>query len=550
MNEIPATPSRKPRKKAEPKPIFPSAKTVQFEEAVSEPQPSPSKSARTYGRQTRATRSSPQKNTQLKTPSITPPPVPPQHSPSRKAAKVNLAEHLTALKSAILHNLQHPSVNAPEDTEDFTTNDTAIESLSNLLQGTVDRGEGNSCLLLGPRGSGKTQAIESCIAKLSEAPIVVRLSGWVQTNDRLAMQEISRQLSAQVSPTLLPEDVRGTASNDLEEDDENPFLDNPTQAIELSVPTAHMHTLIACIPTLGRPTIVILDAFDLFTDHPRQSLLYSLLDTVQSARTAGGHKGLAVVGVSTRMDSIVLMEKRVKSRFSGRMIRTSASKETVRCKNILKALLTPSIIEAGVDEEFIQNWNAGVDDFLADVKTTRILAEVCSITGDIRTLSRLLISPVLNISPASPWLTVDQLELSVETQRIRPEFPYLHTLTYPSLCLLLAFYQAEHDGYDSLTFEMLYDYVRTAIRVTHTAPVQVNGGSIGMVRCSRPVLWAASAFEQLISAQIFIPTAASSINIGKNFLKYRCSVNREDVKKSVDNNGHSSLKQFLKRAGG
>ncbi|KAJ3741091.1 origin recognition complex subunit 4 C-terminus-domain-containing protein [Lentinula detonsa] len=574
-HDIPATPSRRSKKLVEVvvptpgssrKPAFPKPKTVQFTDALPpEPQPSPSKRTRiiTYGKRETANysmSSSPQKkNVQLKTPSLTPPPVhpppvpiaSPQRSPSRRVLKGSLPQHLhdslTSQKRAVLHALQQPLIVPSADDSEYSTNEIAVKQLNGLLDGTVTRGEGNSCLLLGPRGSGKTQAIELCISNLKETPIVVRLSGLVQTNDRLAMREISRQLSAQVSPALLPEEIRGAANDESPKDDDNPFLDAPVEIVELSVPTAHMHSLIACIPTLGRPTIVILDAVDLFTNHPRQSLLYSLLDTVQSCRAGGGNKGMAVIGVTTRMDTLICLEKRVKSRFSGRMIRTSASIKASQAKKILRAVLM-STEKNEVDQEFSAMWNENVDEILTDPRITRILEEACSITGDIRSLARLFMSPVLNLKPASPWLTASQLEISAEVQRIRPEFPYLHTLNYPSLCLLIAFYQAENDGYPALTFEMLYEYVRNAIRVSAVAPVQLHGNSIGMVRCSRQVLWA--TFERLISAQIFVSLSGPSMNVGKNFLKYRCSVNREDVKKSVEKNGHSSLTKFLRRAMG
>ena len=55
--------------------------------------------------------------------------------------------------------------------------------------------------------------------------------------------------------------------------------------------------------TLPRPTIVVLDAFDLFTSHARQALLYCLLDTVQSCRAGEGRKGVAVIGITTRVVS-------------------------------------------------------------------------------------------------------------------------------------------------------------------------------------------------------------------------------------------------------
>ncbi|KAE9410552.1 hypothetical protein BT96DRAFT_969555 [Gymnopus androsaceus JB14] len=511
LEEVPTTPSKKQKK------------LVQIVEPNSsrsrvEPQASPSKKPRfVYGKRGDNSRASPRKVVQLETPSLTPPPPPPA-----------IASPQLCQKRAVLGALQHPPATVPGDNDEHSTNEIAVKQLGDLLDGTVNRGEGNSCLLLGPRGSGKTLAVESCISNLKEAPIVIRLSGWVQTNDRLAMREISRQLSSQVLPSLLPETPADVSPGD---DDENPFLDTPTEnteSIELSVSPAHMHTLIACIPTLGRPTIIVLDAFDLFAQHPRQSLLYSLLDTVQSLRAGGGNKGLAVIGITTRIDSIVLLEKRVKSRFSGRMIRTSALSRASYWKDIAS-----------------EAWKSTVDEFLADAKTIRLLEEACSIAGDVRLLTRMLISPVLNLKPTSPWLTAAQLEHSAETQRIRPEFLYLHNYNYPSLCLLIAFYQAEGDGYPALTFEMLHDYVRNAIRVSFSAPVQINGGGIGMTRCSRPVLWA--AFEQLVSAQIFVPLSGSSMGVGKDFHKYRCSVHREDVRKSVEKNGNMSLNRFLKR---
>ncbi len=67
---------------------------------------------------------------------------------------------LVRQKRAILKSLQQPP-EIDEITvygEDYPpTNTAAYEQLSDLLTGSVVRGEGNSCLLIGPSGSGKTQ---------------------------------------------------------------------------------------------------------------------------------------------------------------------------------------------------------------------------------------------------------------------------------------------------------------------------------------------------------------------------------------------------------
>lgn len=60
----------------------------------------------------------------------------------------------------------------------------------------------------------------------------------------------------------------------------------------------------------------------------------------------------------------------------------------------------------------------------------------------------------------------------------------------------------------------------------------------------------AQAFEQLVSAQIFVPLSGSSGGVGKDFYKYRCSVNREDVRRGVEKNGNTTLNRFLKRVVG
>jgi len=55
-------------------------------------------------------------------------------------------EILRRLGTSHLDNLDVPATEA-----------AARKQLSELIQGTITRGEGNSCIVLGPRGSGKTR---------------------------------------------------------------------------------------------------------------------------------------------------------------------------------------------------------------------------------------------------------------------------------------------------------------------------------------------------------------------------------------------------------
>ena len=63
------------------------------------------------------------------------------------------------------------------------------------------------------------------------------------------------------------------------------------------------------------PVIFILENMDLLAEHPKQILLYNLFDISQSSKSP-----ILVIGLTTRIDTLLLLEKRVKSRFSHRMI--------------------------------------------------------------------------------------------------------------------------------------------------------------------------------------------------------------------------------------
>lgn len=64
---------------------------------------------------------------------------------------------LNLQKKTILQNLHEPARLFHEDDE-LVAEKTATKHLEDLLRGTITRSEGNSCLLLGPRGSGKSKA--------------------------------------------------------------------------------------------------------------------------------------------------------------------------------------------------------------------------------------------------------------------------------------------------------------------------------------------------------------------------------------------------------
>lgn len=430
----------------------------------------------------------------------------------------------------------------PDDSSgQSSTNALAFEQLRNLLLGTVERGEGNSCLVVGPKGSGKTQLIERTIASLPQHPVVIRLSGHAQTNDKLAIREIAWQLTEQTGQSLLPSD-----GDDAAADDDNPFIEKKTEADSAVTlpPPSHLLALIAMLPTLARPTVIILDAFDLFALHARQSLLYCLLDTVQSCRAVAGNKGIAVVGATTRVETVNILEKRVKSRFSGRIIRTAGHPNFDSWLQAARdALCAPSQLHS---KDWGIKWKDAIDKFLQQTQVLDLLKETYSLTRDPRILSRLLVPVIAALKPSSPYPSASEFAAAVAKQRAPPRFAFLTLLPYPAICLLIAAMHARTSGHEIFTFEMLHEAFRDQVRVSLSAPVTVDGGGIGMVRCSREVLL--GAFEKLVALKVFIPAGPVAVGTGREFVKYRCDIDRAEVKNAVETLGQLNLKKWLNKA--
>jgi origin recognition complex subunit 4 len=83
------------------------------------------------------------------TPDTPAPPDPGAVKPLLPAARQHILRILSTLTGSGI--ARDPSPFADEDTNE------ALQGLVNLLKGTVERGEGNSAMLVGPRGTGKTR---------------------------------------------------------------------------------------------------------------------------------------------------------------------------------------------------------------------------------------------------------------------------------------------------------------------------------------------------------------------------------------------------------
>lgn len=180
--------------------------------------------------------------------------------------------------------------------------------VNHLIEQTVTVGEGNSMLLLGSRGCGKTAIVETIISSLAKDHgndfHVVRLNGFLHTDDRLALREMWRQLGRE---THTEDDTAKVSS----------YADTMATLLAL---LSHPEELFGASGnadgvTAAKSIVILLDEFDLFVTHPRQTLLYNLFDIAQARKAP-----IAVIGLTTKVDVTEMLEKRVKSRFSHRYV--------------------------------------------------------------------------------------------------------------------------------------------------------------------------------------------------------------------------------------
>ncbi|KAI7829361.1 origin recognition complex subunit 4 C-terminus-domain-containing protein [Gamsiella multidivaricata] len=405
------------------------------------------------------------------------------------------------------------------------------------MRRTIEMGESNSCLILGPRGTGKTMLVRQALQEIEKQFridinrttdhnmdmdvdgrkefMVIHLNGMVQTDDRMALKEIMRQLSRE------GESEMGNTNTS--------FSDSlPSLLTFLKAGTKEQY-----------PIIFILDEFDLFAQHTKQSLLYNLFDVAQSAEWP-----IAVIGVTCRMDALELLEKRVKSRFSHRHYYTfppSAYHDYAEvCQNAL--LLSPADLEIqsvegmlmGEDLEdkliFMNEFNRRVKMLFEDGGFSKVVQRIYDLMKDVRGFYRLCFGPVAELSETHPYLQPSQFYDSGLQQRVDNKTELLKGISLLELCLLIAIKHLVERETITFNFEMVYDEYKdfmdmAVVRGTASSSLGVQGiSSGGTVTTTETVSLrlykkavALKAFEHLVEAELLRPADSS----GKGPKEYR-----------------------------
>lgn len=112
--------------------------------------------------------------------------------------------------------------------------------------------------------------------------------------------------------------------------------------------------------------IFVLDSFDEFLTHPRQALLYNLFDIAQSRKAP-----IAVICLGRQVNAVDGLEKRVKSRFGGRILQVGRPRTIEEFWGVCQAALK-------VDEtlnDFATDWNRNIEVFISERYLTSGIVE-------------------------------------------------------------------------------------------------------------------------------------------------------------------------------
>ncbi|GAB7363693.1 hypothetical protein MBLNU230_g4261t1 [Neophaeotheca triangularis] len=261
-----------------------------------------------------------------------------------------------------------------------------------VINQTITAGESNSMLLIGARGSGKTTLVNQIIRKHSvEHPddfLVVKLDGFVHTDDKIALREIWRQLGKGME---LDEEEMATKSYADTLATLLALLSHPAEQGREERPGQ-----------VTKSVIFVMDEFDLFATHPRQTLLYNLFDIAQSRKAP-----IAVLGLTTRVDVAESLEKRVKSRFSHRYVHLSLPRSFAMFHGICRAAINIEQDDLTQDEQSslvdctqaLADWSNITDNLLNTEATATALRRIYYTTKSIPDFLSSLHLPLSTLSP-------------------------------------------------------------------------------------------------------------------------------------------------------
>ncbi|KAJ3272394.1 origin recognition complex subunit 4 [Terramyces sp. JEL0728] len=339
--------------------------------------------------------------------------------------------------------------------------DTQQNQLNELLKRTISFGESNSVLVTGQKGSGKTTLVNNALATLSNNTFyTIKLDGTYHTDDALALKSIIRQLHLELD---LQTQTTGSFAERLE-------------FVISTLKSGNQDTV---------PIVFIVEELDLFCSHNKQILLYNLFDVSQSNQTP-----ICVVGTTCRIDTLLILEKRVKSRFSHRTI---------------------NIYPVPTFEDYLSIAKQIGEDM--DEKVLKLLDDKHSMVAQYQLLH--------NTHPA-PKTFAEMIDSKNQDQMEQT----IHELSVLELCILLSIKSLLSKQHELFNFEMVYDEYRDFCK-----RLAALGKGMGRLHFTKSV--ALKAYENIVCLGLICNNAGIASQCPKEYRMARCLLSRLQIRNAI-----------------
>lgn len=350
---------------------------------------------------------------------------------------------------------------------------------------------------------------------------VVRLNGFIHTDDKLALKDIWRQLGKEME---VEDDLIGKTSN---------YADTLASLLALlSHPSEIIETQEG---VTSKSVIFVIDEFDLFATHARQTLLYNLFDIAQARKAP-----IAVLGLTNKIDVVESLEKRVKSRFSHRYVYLSLAKSLPAYWELCKQGLLVADEDAQAEglgvslkgfSQFQDCWAQKIEALYEDATFKEQLEYHYYSSKSVPAFFRSCVLPLANLSRTNLSLRLDLGPGMVLTNE--PPDSKLHLLESLSdldLSLLISAARLDIVAHtDTVNFAMAYDEYTSLI-----GRQRVQSATAGMLALGGGVrVWgrgvAEMSWERLVSLGLLLPTGLGGRHGGLEGRMWKVDVTLEEI---------------------
>ena len=224
--------------------------------------------------------------------------------------------------------------------------------------------------------------------------------------------------------------------------------------------------------------IFIIEEFENFTSGSKQTLLYNLFDLSQSSSTP-----ICVVGVSTKITARELLEKRVRSRFSQRIISINKSNtmEEFWANAKLGLVLSNEFIETLGDQNYGFLWNQYVESMYSSKSSylRKLIFQNYFTIKNFKDFNNNCILPVSKISTLQPFPVDGDFKQYSINQSINNIQSIVKSLSVLELLLIIAATRwIEKFDLQVVNFNLAYKEYEDMIKNFNINSATVNSSSL------------------------------------------------------------------------